>query len=132
MLKSMLNPSQSVGIGIGMGALDFLIFSQHLPATADIRTAPAGDTDIETARRQSTIMCVGINGLVSVMTRDWNVFLIGGAVTAAMSILVAHANAVHPETGTMKAPGEETSPPLSTAYPLGDYGDSDAVTQPAA
>jgi hypothetical protein len=123
----LLNPSQSVAIGIGMGALDFLIFSQHLPATADIRTAPAGNDDVETSRRQATIMAVGINGLVSVMTRDWNVFIIGGAVTAAMSILVAHANAVHPETGTMKAPGEQVAQPASAAYPMADYGYSDAA-----
>src|ERR1700677_3292222 len=117
----LLNPSQSTAIGIGMGALDFLIFSQHLPATADIRTAPAGNDDVETARRQATIMAVGINGLVSVMTRDWNVFIIGGAVTAAMSILIAHANAVHPATGTMKAPGEQQSAAMQTAYPMPDY-----------
>jgi hypothetical protein len=121
MFKTILNPSQSVAIGVGMGALDLWIFNQHLPATADIRTAPPGNTDVETSRRQATIMAVGVNGLVSVMTRDWNVFLIGGAVTAAMSILIAHANAVHPSTGTMKAPGEQTTASQNT-YPLADYG----------
>lgn len=126
MFKTILNPSQSVAIGVGMGALDLWIFNQHLPSTADIRTAPAGNDDVETGRRQATIMAVGINGLVSVMTRDWNVFLIGGAVTAAMSILIAHANAVHPETGTMTAPGEQSAPPVSQAYPMPDYGYSDA------
>lgn len=122
MLKSILNPSQSVAIGVGMGALDLWIFNQHLPPTADIRVATPGDKDVETGRRQATIMAVGINGLVSVMTRDWNVFLIGGAVTAAMSILVAHANAVHPDTGTMKAPGETQEADMSAAYSLPDYG----------
>jgi hypothetical protein len=117
---SILNPSASVAIGVGMGALDLWIFNQHLPATADIRTAPIGNTDVETSRRQATIMAVGINGLVSVMVRDWNVFLIGGAVTAAMSILIAHANAVHPETGTMKAPGENAGAPAP--YSMPDYG----------
>jgi hypothetical protein len=124
-LKSILNPSQSVAIGVGMGALDLWIFNQHLPATADIRTAPPGNTDVETGRRQATIMAAGINGLVSVMTRDWNVFLIGGAVTAAMSILVAHANAVHPTTGTMKAPGEQ-SQQAENSYPMASYGYSAA------
>jgi hypothetical protein len=120
-LKSVLNPSQSVAIGVGMGALDLWIFNQHLPATADIRRADPANTDVETSRRQATIMAVGINGLVSVMTRDWNVFIIGGAITAAMSILIAHANAVHPATGTMTAPGEQQSAAMQTAYPMPDY-----------
>lgn len=121
-LRSILSPSQAVAVGIGVGALDLWLFSTHLPVLADIRTAPAGNTDVETTRRQATIECVGINGLVSVMTGSWDVFLIGGAITAAMSWLVAHANAVHPETGTMKAPGEDSASSLSTSYPLADYG----------
>lgn len=122
MLRSILNPSQAVAVGIGVGALDLWLFNTHLPILADIRTAPAGNTDVETTRRQATIECVGVNGLVSVMTGSWDVFLIGGAITAAMSWLVAHANAVHPETGTMTAPGEQAAPDLSTGYPMADYG----------
>jgi hypothetical protein len=122
MLKTILKPSESVAIGVGIGAVDLWIFQSHLPATADIRTAQPANTDVETARRQATIMAVGINGFVSLITRDWTVFLIGGAVTAAMSILVAHANAVSPETGTMTQPGEAQAKSMDNTYPLADYG----------
>lgn len=121
-LRNILNPSQAVAVGIGVGALDLWLFSTHLPVLADIRTAPAGNGDVETTRRQATIECIGINGLVSVMTGNWDVFVIGGAITAAMSWMIAHANAVHPETGTMTAPGENAAPDLSGAYPMPDYG----------
>ena len=123
MLKSILKPEHSVAIGIGIGAVDLLIFEKQLPPVADVRTANEGNVDVETARRQATIFAVGVNGLVSLMTRDWNVFLIGGAVTAAMSWIYAHANAVNPQTGKMGAPGNATiSADTAAQYPMADYG----------
>jgi hypothetical protein len=125
-LKSILNPSQAVGVGIGISALDLLIFSHFVPGVADIRSANPQNTDVETGRRQATIYCVGINGLVSLMTRDWNVFLIGGATTAAMSWLVVHANMIHPQTGTMMGPGETAQASNENMYPLPSYEMQDA------
>jgi hypothetical protein len=125
---SILTPSQSVGIGIGIGAVDLLVFEKHLPAMADVRTADPQDTDIDSSRRAATLTCIAINGLVSVMTRDWTVFLIGGAVTVAMSWGFAHANTVHPATGTTAAPGDTAMTPddATSQYPLADYSDSEA------
>lgn len=125
MFKSILNPTASVAVGIGLAAVDLWIFTNHVPPIADIRTADPGNADVETARRQATIMSVAVNGLVSVMTGDWNVFLIGGAVTAGFSFLLCHANAVHPATGTMKSPEENTAIATSNGeagYNLPDYG----------
>jgi hypothetical protein len=124
--KSVLNPSQAVGVGVGISALDLLIFSHFVPSLTDVRSANPQNTDVETARRQATIYCVGINGLVSLMTRDWNVFLIGGATTAAMSWLVVHANTVSPQTGTMQSPGDAASSSNANMYPLPDYSMQDA------
>jgi hypothetical protein len=127
MLKSILNPSQSVAIGVGIGVVDLFIFDKHLPAIADVRTAEPQDTDIDAARRSATLQCIAVNGLVSLMTRDWDVFLIGGAITAAMSWTFAHANTVHPATGTTQAPGEMSLTPddMNAQYPLADYSDAD-------
>lgn len=130
---SILNPSQSVGVGIGIAAVDLLVFSQHVPSIADVRTASPnnpnkpgkpGNPDVESARRQAVIYCVGINGFISLITRDWNVFLIGGIATVAMSYITAHANAINPATGkmagmpaTLGGSGVDT-----TAFALPDYG----------
>jgi hypothetical protein len=124
--KSILNPSQSVAVGVGISALDLLIFSHFVPSLTDVRSANPQNGDVETARRQATLYCVGINGLVSLMTRDWNVFLIGGMTTAAMSWLVVHANTVHPQTGTMKSPGEAAQSSNENMYPLPDYSMQEA------
>jgi hypothetical protein len=130
-MASILAPGQSVAIGVGLGAVDMFIFNAHLPNAADVRTAAPQNTDIDTARRQATGLCIAINGLASVITRDWNVFLIGGVVTVGMSWLFAHANAVEPSTGKMaQQPGNANVSPdqdNANAYPLADYGNQDAA-----
>lgn len=124
---SILNPGETIAIGVGLGAVDAFIFSQHLPAVADVRTATPQNTDVDASRRSATGLCIALNGLVSVMTRDWNVFLIGGVVTAGISWVYAHANTVHPATGTVMAPGESTgSGDPSSSFSLADYSDDDA------
>lgn len=127
--KSVLSPSQSVATGVGIGVVDLFIFDRHLPAMADIRTADPQDTDIDASRRAATGQCIAINALVFLMTRDWNVFLIGGAITASMSWLVAHANTVHPATGSVVGPADTYAPTaseLSDQYAMPSYEDTNA------
>ena len=123
--QAVLNPSQSVAIGIGLGAVDAFIFSTHLPNAADVRTAQPGNADVDATRRQAVGLCIAVNGLVSVMTRNWDVFLIGGIVTVGIAFFYAHANAVDPSTGKMAEPGNAKAVPdqdNAGSYPMADYG----------
>lgn len=121
MLKSILKPEHSVAIGIGVGAVDLLVFNGLLPNTTDIRTANPQNTDVESERRKAVIYCVGINGFVSLITRDWSVFLIGGIVTIGMSYVIAHANEINPATGKMVGQAMSIAPDLGYEA-LPDYG----------
>jgi hypothetical protein len=130
-LKSVLAPSETVAVGVGIGAVDAFIFGQHLPPNADIRTANPHNDDVDAARRQATGLCIAVNGFVSLITRDWNVFLIGGIVTVGLSYLSMHANAVNPATGKMEG-GSPSLNPEQQAYPLPDYsGDTEDDYQAA-
>jgi hypothetical protein len=129
MFKSILSPTASVAVGVGIGAVDLLIFDRMVPGTADIRTAAPQNTDVETVRRQATIYCAGVNGFISLITRDWNVFLIGGIVTIAMSYLTAHANAVNPATGKMTSAPETSLQPDMSQWALPDYSMQQEPTQ---
>lgn len=101
LMKSILKPEHSVAVGVGVGAVDLLVFNSMLPNTSDVRRAQPQNNDVESERRKAVIYCVGINGFVSLITRDWTVFLIGGIVTIGMSYVFAHANEVNPATGKM-------------------------------
>jgi hypothetical protein len=109
--KSILKPPESVAVGVGIGVVDAFIFQHFIPNMADVRSAEPHNTDVDAARRQATGACIAVNGLVSLMTRDWNVFLIGGVVTVALSYAAVHANAVNPQTGNMQGtPGQAPAP----------------------
>lgn len=127
MLKSILKPEHSVAVGIGIAAVDLLIFNQMLPNTTDVRSASPQNPDVETERRKAVIYCVGVNGFVSLITRDWNVFLIGGIATIGMSYMIAHANEVNPQTGKMVASAQSIDQSMA-AFALPDY----AMQQPEA
>ena len=120
-LKTVLKPEHTVAVGVGISAVDLLIFTHMVPGLADIRTARPKNADVETVRRQAVITCVGFNGFVSLITRDWNVFLIGGITTIAMSYLIAHANEINPETGKMAGPTEASIDTGAEGYALQDY-----------
>jgi hypothetical protein len=128
---SVLNPPAKIGVGIGLGAVDLYIFNSHLPPSVDVRGAEPQNTDVDASRRSATMLCIAINGLVSVMAHDWDIFLIGGAVTAGLSWMYAHANTVHPATGTVLAPGETTGKSATDAgtYNLPDYSDDSTDDQ---
>jgi len=128
MLKSILRPEHAVAVGIGISAVDLLIFDKMTPGVADIRTAHPQNKDVETTRKQAVIYCVGVNGFVSLITRDWNVFLIGGITTIAMSYLIAHANAVNPATGKMAGAVEQSIAPGMEGFAMEDY----SMQQPEA
>lgn len=128
MLKSILKPSETIAVGVGIGAVDVFIFTQHLPAMADIRTAQPHNTDVDASRRQATGLCIAVNGFVSLISRDWNVFLIGGIVTVGLSYLATHANALDPATGKMAGGTPSLGGDDLQAYPLPDYSeDSEAA-----
>lgn len=123
-ISKILDPSQVVAIGVGIGAVDAFIFANHLPNMADVRSAKPQNSDIDTTRRQATTACVAVNGLVSVMTGSWDVFLIGGVVTLALSYLYAHANSIDPATGKMEASNQAPPAPdqdNASGFPLPDY-----------
>lgn len=109
---------QGVGYGIVVGAVDVLIWRHFVPNVADIRTAPAHDTDLEKAERLALLAGAGFTLLVAGFAKSAEVFAIGGAVLVALDFATKHANAVNPNSG--KVEGMESA--TATTYPMPDYG----------
>lgn len=130
-MKSILNPPASVMTGLASGALVVSIYQHALGAgVTDIRTAVPHNTDVESARKQAAWTSAAALGLLYLLTRDRNSFLIGGAMLAGVDLTVKHANAVHPDTGKLSDDlmNSSVAPELAEAYPLEDYSaDEDAA-----
>jgi hypothetical protein len=68
-------------------------------------------------------MAAGVLGLVFLMTKDMNSFMIGGLALGGIDIITKHANAVSPQTGKMVAPAGK--PGDVNSFPMPDFSGHD-------
>jgi hypothetical protein len=128
-LKSVLKPPESITVGLAEVGAVYVIYQSALPNHADIRSAPAHNTDIEAARKKAAWTSAGVLGFVYLLTRDLNSFLLGGLALGGIDFLTKHANGINPATGALAvgmAGGavQDGGDGNSAAYPLPDYADS--------
>lgn len=128
-LKSVLKPPESITIGLAEAAAVYVIYQSALPNHADIRSAPAHNTDIEAARKKAAWKSAAVLGFIFLISRDVNSFLIGGLALGGVDFMAKHSNGVNPMTGklsTAPAAGGAISAAgdNSAAYPMPDYADS--------
>lgn len=128
--KSVLKPPESITVGLAEVAAVYVIYSAALPNHADIRTAPAHNTDIEASRRKAAWTSASVLGFVYLLTRDLNSFLLGGLALAGIDYLTKHANGINPGTGQLavgNGGGAVQDAGDAGAFPLPDYPDDAAA-----
>jgi hypothetical protein len=132
-LKTVLKPDSSVMVGLAEAAAVYVIYQSALPSHADIRSAPAHDQTIDSARKAAAWKSAAVLGFVFLLTQDVNSFLIGGLALGGVDYMAKHANGVNPATGKLQpAAGSSITAPAggpaadnSEAFPVPDYADSD-------
>lgn len=127
-IKSIFNPKESIGVGVLTGILVYAIYDRALPNNSVMHATPANDLNLEAGRKKATLTAAGVLAGVTLLTRDANVFIIGGLVLVALDFNARHANAASPETGKLVSPsgyglsgqgsGENFTPGSSTALTL--------------
>jgi hypothetical protein len=113
--KSILKPEGSVTMGIATGILVYAIFDRSLPSAATMHATKPYDTNIEAGRKKAGWTAVGVVAVVSLLTKDANVFILGGMVTIALDLHARVANVSSPSTGQLVQPQAAT--PVSVAGP---------------
>lgn len=129
-MSSVLKPDSAVMVGLAEGAAIYAIYNSALPPVADIRVAAAGNRDVEAARKAAAWKSAAVLGVVYLMTRDLNAFLIGGLALAGIDIMVKHADGVHPSTGKLADTAGSTA--ADNVYPLPDYDSAAPIADAGA
>jgi hypothetical protein len=115
----------SIPVGLATVAMSYGVFQMSLPNIADVRSAPAGDSQIAGAERSATWIAAGLVAGVSLIAKDPTVFAVGGAAVIAFSWHYRHANQVNPATG--KASAAQNAIATGATLPGGsDYASSPA------
>jgi hypothetical protein len=94
--ESKLTRATSVGVGLALAALVYAIYDQTVPATVDIRVQEAGDRDLGASEKTARWLSGGMVALVSLITMDATVFVLGGSMVVGMSWSKRHANYCQP------------------------------------
>src|SRR5579862_4116155 len=104
-IKSILKPEGSVLVGAVTVVTVVAIYGKSLPDTATMHATQANDRNLDAARKKATLTSIGIIGAISLITRDVNVFILGGLTTVALDYHCRHANATSPTTGELVSDG---------------------------
>lgn len=125
MFKSNLDRQGAVGIGLMEAAGIYLIYNNALPNCADVRSAQPHDTAIDGARRGAAIKSTALLGIVFLISRDLNAFIVGGVALVGIDAMYKHANGINPGTNKLDKSdmGTSIAPSLSVATPLASYSD---------
>jgi len=110
----------AVEVGVLAGVANLLIFQHFMPPIADVKTGDQFNPLIEGSERTALLVSVASTALISGFVRSWDTFLVGGAIIVGIDFAYKHANAVHPDTGTMQAPGS-ISMADGALHPLPSY-----------
>jgi len=100
-IKSILKPEGSIVAGIATGILVYSIYDRALPDAATMHATDANDINIEAGRKKATLSAAGVLSAITLLTRDVNVFVLGGVVLFALDFHARHANASNPQTGLL-------------------------------
>lgn len=105
-----LPPEVSIPTSIATGAIVWAIYATALPNITDARVGGQHDPHLASTERMATWTALGVVSGISLIAKDPNVFIVGGAMTVALAWWHRHANAVDPSTGRAA-----TTSPIRTA-----------------
>jgi hypothetical protein len=100
-IKSILKPDGSIGVGLATAGLVAGIYALTMPSTAQVHATDAGDINISAARKKATYTAATVLSGVTILTKDVNVFVLGGIVLFALDFNARHANSTDPDTGSL-------------------------------
>jgi len=121
-LNRLVSVDSATLVGLVTAAGVYLIYQNSLPSVADVRVGMPHDSDVEKARKAAAWKSAALIGLVFVIARNLDSYIISGGALVGIDYLYKHANATNPTTKKLDTSVAESSAPgLEQAYPLPDY-----------
>ena len=116
-IKSVLKPENSIIAGVATIALVAGVYQLDVGPVSQVHASDAGHgantAGIKKAGYTSLIMVAGI----SLIARDPNIVILGGAAIIALHAHYRHANLVNPNTNMVEAPGPAAYVPAGPGTP---------------
>jgi hypothetical protein len=118
-----LKAETSLTVGLATAAVVWAVYQANMPTTADVRASAPNSNILDSQRMRSTWIAAGVVGLISLISHDPTVFVVGGAMVVALDFTHREANATSPSTNQLVAASQG-----STTAPVGSSGSYNSVT----
>jgi hypothetical protein len=103
------SPQGSVAMGIATGVMVWAIWDRSLPDAATMHATRPYDINIESGRKKAVYTSAAVLSAVTLLTKDVNVFILGGIVLVALDVHARHANITAPDTGALVSDQQATA-----------------------
>lgn len=100
-IKSILKPDGSIAMGIATGVFVYVIYDRSLPDAATMHATQPYDINIESGRKKAAYTAAAALAGVTLLTKDVNVFILGGIMLFALDLHARHASVTSPATGDL-------------------------------
>lgn len=97
-LKSALRPDSATMVGLLTAAGVYLIYNQAVPNLTDLRLASPNNAAVESERKKAAWESAALVGIVFLVSRDLNSYLISGTALVGLDLMTKHADSVNPAT----------------------------------
>src|SRR5260370_35663450 len=95
------SPQGRVAMGLATGIMVWAIWDRSLPDAATMHATRPYDINIESGRKKAVYTSAAVLSAVTLLTKDVNVFILGGIVLIALDVHAHHANVTAPDTGAL-------------------------------
>jgi hypothetical protein len=120
--KSVLKPEGSVVSGIATAGTVYAIYAMNVGTIASAHASDANHISLESSRKKAGYVSFILVSVVTLLTRDANVGILGYGSIVAMEVVSRHAIMADPFTGKMQPAAETTYVPAEMAVPVQDQG----------
>jgi len=110
-----LKPEHSFGATLATMALVYGIYDLNMPPLADVRASEPHNSAVNGSRQASTWTAISACAALSLLARDPNIFIFGGAFAIGLDWYFRHGNALHPGSGQVTLPPAATPAPAAVS-----------------
>jgi hypothetical protein len=101
--------TQSIAVGLGLAAVVLLTYRSHLPPVTDVKAVPPNDRLPGGSEKTARWTSAAVVGLVSLLTMDGTVFILGGTMVIIESWSYRHANMYDPQAKAVSVMPSQTA-----------------------
>jgi len=123
--KSILKPEASTVAGLASVGTVFAVYQLNVGSVAQAAASDANHPVLASSRKKAGYTAFALIGVLTLLTKDANVAILGGGTIIAMELSYRHGIMANPQSLKMQNPSPETAyEPAENVIPMYSQGET--------